>query len=158
MIHFQKKNDPKMNLFCGSGIRSRKNLHLMFKTIHTTGCKFAIHSFMDYKHNLTASISIGFLIPQFIGIILIIAFISILHFLIAIESDKNSMLFGQFKQSTYDVTNTSKFIKIKIGNEKIRFIKNMNLQEIKSNAYSKQVTRHITAKKASTGIYQIRTN
>ncbi len=126
----------------------------MFKTIHTTGCKYAIHSFMGYKHNLAASISVGFLVPQFIGIILIIAFISILQFLITIESDKNFMLFNQFKQSTFDMTNTSKFIKIKISHEKNRFIKNMNLKGAQSN--SQQISDHITVKKANMGIFLTR--
>lgn len=147
-----------MDLFCGLGLRSQENLHLMFKAIHTTGCKHAIHSFLDYKHHLTAQISIGFLIPQVIGIILIIAFISILHFLILIESDKNRVLFGQFKQNNRDLRNTSKFIKIRIGHEKNRLIKDLNLKSAQKQTVNRQLTQHVITNKMHSQVYQIRTD
>lgn len=143
-VNFKIEN-PKMNMLCGIGLRNEENSNIMYKLIHTTGCKYAINSFLEYKHHLTALISIGFLIPQVIGIILIIAFISILHFLIVIEYDRNRILYGQFKQNTNDVKNTSKFIKLNLGNEKFQFIKKIN-----------SLSKNVVKKKPNANIYQIK--
>lgn len=149
-----KMNNPKTDLLCGVGIRNEENFDIMFKVIHTTGCKHAIHSFLEYKHHLTALISVGFLIPQVIGIILIIAFISILHFLVLIEYDKNEILYGQFKQNYNDLSNTSRFIKFNINTEKTNFLKRLNLNSFK--VPKKESSSQIVTKKPSVNIYQIR--
>lgn len=151
-----KMNDPKADVLCGVGIRSEDNLNIMFKVIHTTGCKHAIHSFLEYKHHLTALFSVGFIIPQIIGIILIIAFISILHFLVLIEYDKNEILYGQFKQDYNDLTNTSRFIKFNLNTERTNFLKKLNLSSIK--VPNKELSSHAVAaqkNKQRVNIYQI---
>lgn len=129
------------------GIRSEDNLDIMFKSVHTTGCKYAINSFLEYKHHLTALISIGFLIPQVIGIVLIIAFISILQFLVIIEYDRNEMLYSQFRQGNNDLKNCSKLI---TGTEKIHFLKKFNLKSFQAPQQS-----IVNKKKPNVNIYQI---
>jgi hypothetical protein len=145
-----KQNDPKTNILCGLGIRNEENLDIMFKTVYTTGCKYAINSFLEYKHHLTALISIGFLIPQVIGIILMFAFISILQFLVIIETDKNELLYRQFKQSSHDLKNVSKLI---IGTEKVHFLKKFNFKSFQAPA--NQSSRIVRNQKPSVNIYQI---
>lgn len=104
----------------------------MYKKIHITGCKYAIKSFFDYKHHLTTSISIGFLIPQIIGIFLVIGFISILQFLIVYETDKNRRLLGQFKQNSNDLRNSTKFIKVSIDQNRIHSIKRLSITDLQA--------------------------
>jgi len=82
-------SQQKMNMFCGVHIRQDEKK--LYQTIHLSGCKYAIYSFLDYKHKLASSILIGFLIPQLIGILLIISFIFLLNYLIVIDSPEHDL-------------------------------------------------------------------
>ena len=139
----------------------------MFHLVHTSGCKFAINSFLDYKHQLTATVSIGFLVPQviwtiileyffiwfhvgwilkIIAIILVITFISILHFLIIIESEQTEQFFGQFRQTNYDLRNLSNFIKHSLKRQK---------QQQQQQPPVKQKSKDVKIIRSSTDIYHI---
>ena len=80
------------------------------------------------------------------------AFISILQFLVIIETDKNELLYRQFKQSSHDLKNVSKLI---IGTEKVHFLKKFNFKE-QFDYFVFQSTlleSHFTVKKQATGRY-----
>lgn len=141
-----KTDSPKVNMFCGLGVRQEENLNKMFHLVHTSGCKFAINSFLDYKHQLTASISIGFLVPQIIAIILVITFISILHFLIIIESEQTEQFFGQFRQNNYDLKNLSNFIKHSLRRQK---------PQLQQKPPVKQKSNEVKIIRSNTDIYHI---
>lgn len=136
-----KIGSNKESILCGAGLRKQENIEDMYKKIHITGCKYAIKSFFDYKHHLTTSISIGFLIPQIIGIFLIIGFISILQFLIVYETDRQGRLLGQFTQNTNDLKNSTKFIKVNIDQERIHSIKQLSITDLQ--APRETVSKHI---------------
>ena len=52
---------------------------------HVRGCKYAIYNYLEYKYKMTAGIFIGILIPQLIGVVLIIIYILILNYLVDMD-------------------------------------------------------------------------
>jgi hypothetical protein len=98
---FDKSN--KLNMFCGVGIRKNESINKLYHLIHVTGCKYSIYSFLDYKHKLTASVLIGVLVPQMIGVILIISFIILLSYLIDFDSIEGSKYIIQLDRSNFDL-------------------------------------------------------
>jgi hypothetical protein len=79
---------PKFNLFCGHGIRRNDSISKSnaYQLIHVSGCKYSIYTLLDYKHTLASYILAGVLIPQLMGIFLIISFLVSLNFLITYGS------------------------------------------------------------------------
>ncbi len=85
------------------------------------------------------------------AIVLIISFISILNFLITVEFTHSELFLRQFRQNNNDLRNLSHFIKSNISNDKIKFLKKLNLK----NKYSKNENNKVKYQRSSTDIYHI---
>lgn len=127
---FSSNNEQKLNMFCGVGVRQDERK--AYQMIHISGCKYAIYSFLDYKHKLAASILIGFLVPQLIGILLIISFILLLNYLIVIDSPEHDLHYilrfkPRKKANKEDSTTSSRIVFTSSSDE--------SLNEIHSHKY-----------------------
>lgn len=83
--NFTLDRKANFNLFCGVGVRRNDTTNQLYQLSHIKGCKYAIYTFLEYKYKVTAGIFIGILVPQLIGILLVIIYILTLHCLIEID-------------------------------------------------------------------------
>lgn len=84
-FNYKKATHGDFNLFCGVGIRRNDSVSTLYQMVHVKGCKYAIYSFLEYKHKITIGILASVLIPQMFVILLIISYILTLNYMVELD-------------------------------------------------------------------------